>query len=91
VKNILPGSRVILFGSRALGNFDQYSDYDILVITGSRLSIKQKRKYAGRIRKKMAIMGMPVDVLVKTEEDVSYYKDKIGSVVRDAVRSGVAL
>jgi predicted nucleotidyltransferase len=91
VSMFLPGSRVILFGSRAWGNEDAYSDYDILVISSESLNIKEKRQYAGRIRKKLASSGIPVDIIVKTEADVSYYRNKIGSLVREAVRDGISL
>ena len=88
---VLPGSRVILFGSRGRGDFDHSSDYDVLVISNKKLDVKEKRRYAGKLRKELAVMGIPVDVLVKTETDVSYYGDKIGSVVREAVRDGITL
>lgn len=91
IKVVLPGSRVILFGSRGRGDFDNNSDYDILVISNRNLGVKEKRQYAGKIRKKLAVMGIPVDVLVKTEKDVSYYVDKIGSLVKEAVRDGIPL
>ncbi|MCP5103264.1 MAG: nucleotidyltransferase domain-containing protein [bacterium] len=91
VKFVLPGSRVILFGSRGRGNFDNSSDYDVLVVSNKKLDVKTKRRYAGKIRKELAVMGIPGDVLVKTETDVSYYRDKIGSLVREAVRDGITL
>ena len=91
IQMILPGSRVILFGSRGRDDFDDYSDYDILVISDRNLNSKEKRQYAGRIRKKMAVLGIPADVIVKTKDDVHYYSDKIGSVVREAVRGGITL
>lgn len=87
----LPGSRIILFGSRARGDFDSRSDYDLMVISKKELDFKEKRKYASDIRKQLARLGIPVDVLVKTETDVIYYEDKIGSVVRAAIKDGIAL
>ena len=89
--DLLPGSRVILFGSRGREDFDNNSDYDIMVVSKKNLDIKEKRQYAGKIRKKLAVIGIPVDVLVRTEKDISYYGRKIGSVVKDAVRDGIAL
>jgi predicted nucleotidyltransferase len=91
VTSILPGSRVILFGSRARGIGDHLSDYDVLVVTGKNFNIRERRQYAGKIRRKLAVLGIAVDIVVKTENDVSYYQDKIGSLVREAVRDGVAL
>lgn len=49
--------KLILFGSRARGDFSERSDYDIL----------------------------------KSNDEIDYYKDKIGSVVRSALKEGVAL
>ena len=41
------------------------------------------------IRKKLD--DIPLDVIAKTESDIIYYQDKIGSVVREAVKGGVNL
>lgn len=91
VETILPGSRTISFGSRCKGSFDDDSDYDILVIANKELSIIEKRRYAARIRKELAVMGIAADVLVRTEQDVGFLHDKVGSVVREAVREGTTL
>jgi predicted nucleotidyltransferase len=91
ISYILPGSRIILFGSRGRGDYDCKSDYDIIVVSDKNLDVKAKRRYAGLIRKNLAALGIPADVLVKTETDIFYYKDKIGSVVRDAISNGIAL
>jgi len=91
IKTLFPGCRVILFGSRGRGDWDDGSDYDILVVTKTNLGIKEKRQYAVKIRKKLAIMGIPVDVLVRTEYDISYYGKRPGNVVTDAVRDGITL
>lgn len=91
VIKLLPNSRVILFGSRARGDGDQQSDYDILVINKKHLEVKEKRNFARKIRQKLAIMGIPIDVLVKSEKDVSFYQDKIGNLIREAITTGIAL
>lgn len=88
---LLPGSRIILFGSRSRGDYNGISDYDIIVVSDKNIDIKAKRRYASLIRKELAVMGIHVDVLVKTEMDMFYYQDKIGSVVREAMRDGVTL
>ena len=89
IKTIFPDSQVILFGSRSRGDFERQSDYDLLVIIKRNSSIKEKRQYASVIRKQLA--EIPIDVIVKTEEDANYYKDKIGSVTREAILEGVSL
>lgn len=87
--NVLPDSRIILFGSRSKGDFDKRSDYDIIVISKQNLDIREKHEYGNRIRKQLS--KIPIDIIVKTEEDINYYKDKIGSVVRIAISQGINL
>ena len=89
IKNIFPDSKIILFGSRARKDFDNRSDYDILVVVKQNLEIKEKRQYESVIRKKLDFI--PLDIIVKTEEDMEYFLDKIGSVVREAMKYGVNL
>jgi hypothetical protein len=89
VKSILPDCRIILFGSKAKGNFDGQSDYDILVVTKKNLSIKEKRYYAGLIQKRLAII--PLDVIVQTEVDVLRHLRRIESVVKEAIEEGVVI
>ena len=89
IKNIFPDSKIILFGSRAGKDFDNRSDYDILVVVKQNLEIKEKRQYESVIRKKLDFI--PLDIIVKTEEDMEYFLDKIGSVVREAMKYGVNL
>lgn len=36
----MPGARVILFGSRATGNYSERSDYDVAVNAGERLPVE---------------------------------------------------
>jgi len=91
VESILPKSKVILFGSRARENFGYQSDYDILVVVEVNLTVKEKRHFASIIADKLAEMEILTDVLVRTEEDVKYLKDRIGSVTREAILEGKTL
>ena len=91
IKTVFPDSRIILFGSRSRGGFNERSDYDILVIVKQGLAIKEKRQYASVIRKKLADIEIDADIIVKTEKDIVYYQDKIGSMTREAILEGVSL
>ena len=91
IRSVLPNSEIILFGSRAQEEFRDDSDYDIMVVVKHSLSVKEKRQHASLLRKKLAKMEIDADIIVKTENDVSYYSDKIGSLVREAILSGVNL
>jgi len=83
--------RIILFGSRATGEFSERSDYDILIIVQKTLAIEVKMKLLRRLRKELAKKGIDADIIIKSNDEVEYYKDKIGSVVRTALKEGMAL
>lgn len=91
IKGIFPESRIIVFGSRYRGDFNRFSDYDLLVIFHEHLNIKEKRTIAGMISNKLGEADIPADVIVKTEEDIQYYQDKIGSLVREVMKDGISL
>jgi len=46
---------IILFGSRARGDYKKNSDWDILIIVKNKISIYKKREIAQNIRKKWLI------------------------------------
>ena len=83
--------KIILFGSRARGNFSEGSDYDILIILRKALPIKEKIRLFTRLRRDLAKRGVDADIIIKSRDEVDYYKDKIGNVVRNALRDGVTL
>ncbi len=83
--------RMVLFGSRARGDFKEGSDYDILVIVEVPLTIKEKMRLTRLLRKRLAKIGIDADIIIKSEDEINYYKEKIGSVVRGALKEGKAL
>ena len=91
IRSILPGCRIILFGSRGKGVNCEDSDYDVMVITPKELMIREKQKYASLIRSALAKKMIDIDIIIKTETDVEYYKDKIGSIVNSALADGISL
>lgn len=49
-------------------------------------------KVFGMINKTIVnMLHIPVDIIIKSEEEVNYYKDKIGSITREALKDGVIL
>ncbi|HOK79739.1 MAG TPA: nucleotidyltransferase domain-containing protein [bacterium] len=91
IKSIFPDAQIILFGSRARGDYKENSDYDIMVIIEQELNIKDKRQYSSYIRKKLIEKRILADVLIRTKKDANYYQDKIGSITRIALLKGVRL
>jgi predicted nucleotidyltransferase len=77
--------KIILFGSYANGTPTEDSDLDLLIIKDSNLPSRiQNRK----VRKILADLRVPVDVIVKTAKEFETYKDIIGTIVYPANKFG---
>ncbi|MDB5123112.1 MAG: polymerase subunit beta [Mucilaginibacter sp.] len=88
----LPGSRVLLFGSRARGEQDRFSDYDLLVITPQTFTPREKIRLSTLLDHAIVeALKIPVDLLINSEEEVREKKDLPGHVVRTAIREGITL
>lgn len=83
--------KIILFGSRARGDFSRFSDYDILLIVDRTFTTKEKMVISERVRDSMVKLHIPIDIIVKSEEEIAYYRNKIGSIVREALKEGVSI
>ena len=80
--------RVLLFGSSVRGAFNKDSDLDILVIVQGPV---HRRQLAQKIYSNLHGVGVPVDIVVATEEDVAQYGNKLGSILRPALMEGQVL
>ena len=83
--------KIILFGSRARKDFTRFSDYDILIITDKTFEINDKMRTSKNIRTYLAKLGLDVDVIIKSNHEVEVLKDKPGSIVKNALKEGIAL
>jgi predicted nucleotidyltransferase len=92
VLSYLPGARILLFGSRARGDQDRFSDYDLLIITPTTFTPQEKIFWSSRLDR--AIVGAikaPVDLLLNSEEEIRQKQELPGHIIRSAIREGVAL
>jgi len=83
--------RVILFGSRARGDFKKDSDWDILIVTKRELDWRERLRLSGEIRKRLAKRGMPVDVLVISRKKLESLKNDPGYVYHYALSEGITI
>ena len=80
--------RVVLFGSAMRGKMKKDSDFDMLVVVGKSV---HRRQTAQKIYRGLHGVGVSVDVVVVTEEDLKKYGSQIGTVLKPALTKGRVL
>ncbi len=88
---ILPNSKIILFGSRARKDNSNDSDYDFLIITKETIDIRKKRTLKSILRKELAQLKIPADILIQSEEEINSKKDITGHILKQVISEGVVL
>ncbi len=83
--------KIILFGSRARGDYDKKSDFDLLIILSKNKSAREKIHLSTMLRKRFASKIIDADIVVKDGRDIEYLRNKPGSVVRNALEEGISL
>ncbi len=77
--------KIVLFGSAARGTMGPNSDLDLLVVVKPGV---HRRQLAQTIYQAMIGVGISVDVVVATTEDIERYGQAIGLVLEPALREG---
>jgi uncharacterized protein len=82
--------KIILFGSRARGNAQIESDYDLLVVANME---GNHRQYRRAIYHSLYELRLPVgkDILVATPDDIKRYAGLIGTVLTPAIKEGLVV
>ena len=88
---VLPGCRILLFGSRARKDNTTDSDYDFLIVTKETLDVRKKRILKSIMRKELARFKIPADILIQSEEEIKSKKEINGHILKQALKEGVAL
>jgi len=78
-------SRLLLFGSAASGRMTKDSDLDILVVVQGPV---HRRRMAQEIYRSLRGVGVAVDVVIATEEDIQNYGRRTGTILEPALREG---
>ena len=84
-------NRIILFGSRARGDWERGSDWDLLIVVDKELTRNEKMELSHLIRKELAEEYIACDVIIKSEKEIEYYKDFFGTVTHEALKEGVEI
>jgi predicted nucleotidyltransferase len=80
--------RIILFGSAARGAMGPDSDLDLLVVKSK---VPHRRRLAQAIHRRLFGVGVPVDILVVTPDDILAFRDKVGTIIGPALQEGKEL
>ena len=92
VESFLPASKVLLFGSRARGEFDHQSDYDLLIVTNYALEPRVKMDWENKIRRALVFsLKAPFDVIVESKDEINEKKNLQGHIIYYAMKEAVEL
>jgi uncharacterized protein len=91
VKELLPESSIMLFGSRARHDNTEDSDYDLMIITKDLYDNKDVRLLKAMIRKKLAQNKIPADIIIQSKAEIEINKKITGHIVRQILSEGIPL
>ena len=87
VVEVAQPEKIILFGSAARGRMDQNSDLDLLIIKDG----ADPLRLMARIYRRLHGVGVAVDAIVATPQDVERFKDSHALVFKPALRDGTVV
>jgi len=94
IKNALKNyniEKIILFGSRARGDFDEFSDYDILVSLKEELDRKKRNELTDIVLQKLAEEHIAANLIIRSSMYIDRVKNEIGNAINYAMHEGITL
>ena len=92
VLSFLPDAKVLLFGSRARADFNEHSDYDILIITHQTFTPKEKINMESKISRSLVfLLHAPFDVILYSQDEFEQRKHAKGFILYHALKDTVEL
>lgn len=92
VLSYIPDAKVLVFGSRARGDFNTHSDFDLLVVTKNTIGAKEKMDMESRISKSLVYsLHKPFDVLLYSQLEVELKKNARGLIIFHALKDAIEL
>lgn len=85
IVSVAKPSRMLLFGSAVSGHMTKDSDLDILVVVQGPV---HHRRMAQEIYRSLRGLGLAVDVVVVTEEEIQNYGQRAGTILKPALQDG---
>jgi len=81
--------KIILFGSRARGDYKEDSDWDFLIIVNEGLNRKEKRELSSNIRMRLVYSGSSSDIIIISNKQFLERGNDIGHIVYYALKEGL--
>jgi len=91
VDEFLPGCSILLFGSRARNDYNEDSDYDLMIVTENAHESKEIRLLKALIRKRLAQNKIPADIIIQSNSEIEINKKITGHIVRQILKEGIPL
>ncbi len=88
-KNGFKVLKILLFGSRAKGNYKQDSDFDFFVIIDKKITFNEKWDIIDRIKIKLAKLRISNDIIIKSNEETEEEKDDVGKITYYVLKEGI--
>ena len=84
IVDVVAPEKIILFGSAVRGSMGRNSDVDLLIIKDGGDPLEQMKM----IYRKLHGVGVAVDAIVVSPQEVERYKDSHALVIKPALREG---
>ncbi len=86
-----PNAKIVLFGSRARNEFNQDSDWDLLIILKQNISREDKIEISFQIGMALAKKDITSDIIIRSQAEVKKFMKRVNSVTKTALEEGVFL
>lgn len=83
--------RLLLFGSRAKGREKPDSDWDFYVVVDRDIDFNKSWEIILQIKRRLAKLGIPNDMIVESAEWVEKFKDDVGRITYYAIKEGIEI
>lgn len=83
--------RVLLFGSRARGDFRPDSDFDFYVVVDKELLFPERQEMTSRIRWMLARAGITGDVVIQSEDKFAQGMANTGYLAYYVAKEGIEI
>lgn len=91
IHQVIPYKKeIIFFGSRAGTDYNENSDYDILVIVHhKKTDRKELAAFQSKVKRLCARLGLDVDLIVRDSMHAKQMKNFPGNIINSALQTGV--